>query len=229
MKRLAPVALTLLTTTCTDDAPADLARDHAVAKDVASAAEAVQGVCERTPQVQNQIVRVTAAATCRGVTSQDLAGISTLNLNGAAIKALREGDFEGLSGLQSLDLGHTPSEAYPARSNYLTMLPVGVFTGLSSLESLNLSGNDLTPLAEGAFNELSRLQSLDLSSNGLTALSDRAFAGLASLQELNLSDNRLTPLPEGAFAGLSGLQSLDLSGNDLTALPAGTFAGLSRP
>lgn len=185
MKRTLLTTLALLTIACAGEAPPDLAVDHAVPADVASAAGAVQGVCERTPQIRDEIVRVTGAATCDVVTGQDLAGISTWDLAGSGIEVLRQGDFSGLSNLTSLDLS----------GNALTTLPSGVFAGLSSLQSLDLGGNDLATLPAQVFAGLPNLESLRLSGNALT---------------LDLSGNNLTMLPEPVFSGLSSLQSLNL-------------------
>lgn len=239
--------LAVLAIACTGDAPPDLARDPAaperdhVAEGVASAAEAVQGVCERTPQIRNEIVRVTGAATCDVVTSQDLAGISTLDLGGTGIEALREGDFAGLLNLSSLDLGDNDLAALPEgvfaalanlqelrlSRNDLTTLSERTFAGLSSLQSLGLYGNNLTAVPEGVFAGLTSLESLDLAGNGLTVLPGGVFSGLTNLQSLRLSDNGLRTLPEEMFAELSSLKSLDLSQNGLVELPVGVFAGLS--
>lgn len=219
MKQFAVAILVLLTTACTGDAPPDPAREHAVLEATASPAGVVQDVCERTPQVRDEIVRITGAATCDAVTSQDLARISTWDLGGTGINVLREGDFAGLSNLSSLDLGHW-------NAGPLTALPEAVFSDLSSLESLDLSGRDLTALPPRIFAGLSNLQSLDLDFNSLATLPEAVFAGLSSLRSLRLSGNELTMLPPGVFADLSSLQSLDLSGNDLSTLPARVFAGL---
>ena len=220
MKRSVFTTIALLMTACTGDAPRDLAPDHAVPEDAALAAGAVQEVCGRTPQVRDEIVRVTSAGTCDVVTSQDLAGISTWDLAGSEIEALREGDFAGLSNLHSLDLGHW--SAGP-----LTALPEAVFADLSSLKSLDLYGRDLTTLPPRIFAGLSNLQSLDLAANELTTLPPRIFARLSNLQTLDLAANELTTLPEAVFTGLSSLESLDLGSNELTMLPPGVFVDLS--
>lgn len=98
----------------------------------------LRAVCERTPQVRDEIVRVTGAANCDAVTEQDLSGISgsgVLDLGDADITALREGDFAGLSSLESLRLGY----------NDRTTLADGVFAGRSSLQSPRSEDNPGSP------------------------------------------------------------------------------------
>ena len=161
------------------------------------------GVCDRTPQVRDELVRVTEAASCEAVTDGDLAGIQSLDLTRSAITYLREGDFAGLSALEELWLTY----------NDLTSLPEGVFAGLANLQTLSLQENDLTSLPAGVLAGLVNLQGLRLHHNALTSLPEGVFAGFANLQELVLYWNDLTSLPTGVFAGLASLKYLWLRNN----------------
>lgn len=125
------------------------------------------------------------------------------------------------SNLQKLDLS---SRFFPSK---LTSLPAGIFTGLTNLQKLDLSGNQLTSLPAGVFTGLTSLQDLCLVGNQLTTLPDSIFTGLTSLQKLHLDSNNLTTLPDGVFAGLTSLLWLSLLNNQLTTLPAGIFTGLT--
>ena len=188
-----------------------------------------EGVCDRTPQVGNEIVQQAGVGDCAQVEDRHLASIQELNLcfpkyewmwleceRNDPITALRAGDFLSLSGLEELVLA----------GNDLTALPQGVFSDLSRLASLDLHVNELTALPEGVFSGLSNLENLVLFGNRLTELPAGAFSGLSNLWNIGLDRNRLTELPAGIFAGLSRLWGLDLSGNNLTELPAGVFSGL---
>ena len=177
----------------------------------------VDGICTRTPLVQDAILEKLGQSDCSTVTRAQLAGISGLSQSKRGIVSLKYEDFNGLSSLRSLYLYNTA----------LTSLPEGVFSGLSSLRSLSLSSDGLTSLPEGVFSGLSSLRSLSLSSDGLKSLPEGVFSGLSSLRSLSLSSDGLKSLPEGVFSGLSSLQTLDLSANDLTSLPEGVFSGLS--
>ncbi|MYD92310.1 MAG: leucine-rich repeat protein [Chloroflexi bacterium] len=174
------------------------------------------GVCARTPEVAEELVRRTGAADCAGVTDEHLAAIGRLDLGMRGITSLRSGDFAGLSSLQSLKLDR----------NQLAALPSDIFAGLGNLTSLLLLYNRLTELPPDIFAGLGNLQNLWLHHNRLTALPPSVFDPLAQLLGLNLSDNQLVSLPPGAFGGLTRLLSLRLSDNELAAVPPGIFKDL---
>ena len=177
------------------------------------------GICERTPAVQTAILgKISGISACADVTTAHLAAIGgTLDLAYESIAALAEGDFAGLTSLETLLLNN----------NALTSLAANTFAGLTSLETLNLNNNALTSLDANAFAGLAALTELDLSSNALTSLDANTFAGLTALTDLYLSYNYLTSLPAGVFDGPTLLSVLALNNNDLTSLAANTFAGLT--
>ena len=133
------------------------------------------------------------------------------------MNSLQADDFEGLSGLRTLNLIRVG----------LTTLPAGVFDQLGSLTRLSLTENMLTALPAGVFDQLSSLTTLYLAGNMLTALPAGVFAELSSLTTMELDRNPLSTLSAGMFTGLSSLTELDLYDIDLSTLPAGVFAGLS--
>ncbi len=114
-------------------------------------------ICSRTAQVQAEIIRASNTATdCTSV--DDLADITSINLNNQDITILRSDDFAGLTGLQTLDLD----------VNSLSTLPANIFAGLTALRILNLSNNSLQTLDAGLFNGLG-LTILNLRNNMFTA------------------------------------------------------------
>ena len=177
-------------------------------------------ICARTDVVKNSLLDLLGYSrdsnSCAGVTSDDLASITTLDLSDSDISALAAGDFAGLTALTNLDLS----------DNLLSTLPATPFAGLTELTDLDLSSNLLTALPATPFSGLTALTDLNLSDNNLTALPATPFAGLTALTDLNLSDNSIATLPATPFAGLTALTDLDLSGNQFTTLPANTFKGL---
>lgn len=181
------------------------------------------GICDRTVQVQQSILRTTGHRDCADVTDQDLARIRSLGygdhvetLNGIA--RLYDDDFRGLSGLEVLIM----------RYNDFVSLPSRAFSDLSSLKRLDLSRNsDLSELPDDLFRGLSSLEEMSLPFNRLATLSSGLFAGLHNLKGLDLSGNRLESVPPDIFYGLSSLERLNLSGNPIRAMPDGTFANLS--
>ena len=104
---------------------------------------APSGICDRTEQVRDAIIAklnegldTPEVTDCSAVTAADLRGITgRLNLPRQRITALKLGDFEGLSNVDTLDL----------TDNALETLPDGLFEGLVSLEQVLLSGNPGVP------------------------------------------------------------------------------------
>ena len=64
--------------------------------------EAFVDVCDRTPQVRDEITREAGKSNCKDVTKADLASIINLDLHDSKISSLLSGDFSGLS---RLDVG----------------------------------------------------------------------------------------------------------------------------
>ena len=176
----------------------------------------VPGVCERTDKVKDGL-SAAIGKRYEDITEEDLARVGTLAFGGEGMRELQTCDFEGLSGLEFLDL----------QGNQLSALPEDVFDGLSSLEFLDLNGNLLSWLPEDVFDGLSSLEVLWLTDNKLIGLPEDVFDGLSSLEVLEVPGNRLSGLPEDVFDGLSSLEWLDLDSNRLSALPEGVFDGLS--
>ncbi|CAN6582558.1 unnamed protein product [Malus baccata var. baccata] len=126
------------------------------------------------------------------------------------------------------DIGFLSSlETLNLSGNHLVSLPASI-SGLSKLYYLNLKN---CSLCEGAIPEdigfLSSLERLDLSGNHLVSL-PASISGLSQLEDLNLENCSLC---EGAILEdigfLSSLEILDLSGNHFVSLPA-SFSGLSN-
>lgn len=113
------------------------------------------------------------------------------------------------------------------QDNALQDLPPYTFTGLASLQRLNLQGNQVRPCggpaAPGplgcvAFSGLSSLRSLNLVGNGMERLRAGAFLH-TPLTELDLSGNPELDVVSGALAGLeASLEVLALQGNGLAVL-----------
>ncbi len=199
-----------------------------------------EGVCARTPEVADELVRRAGAADCAGVTEEHLAVIGNLDLGSRGIATLRSGDFAGLSNLEVLSLSRNQLTALPPdifaglgslRSvwlifNHLAALPPDIFAGLANLERLRLHYNQLASLPPSIFADLPRLDNVDLSNNELRALPPGIFAGMTQLREVRLGNNELTTLPLGIFEDLAALEVLALDYNRLSDLQPETFAGL---
>ena len=192
--------------------------------DASTAAEAGpatprSGVCGRTEQVRDAIVReIAGVSDCADVTTTHLAQLDgSLYVGGQGIKSVQPGDFSGLTALRVLSL----------YNNELSSLPDNVFLGLTALRQLNLSSNELGSLPAAIFSGLTALGQLYLHINELTSLPDGVFSGLTALETLHLNNNELSSLPDNVFSGLTALGSLLLRDNNLSSLPDGVFSGLT--
>ena len=95
------------------------------------------GVCDRTPQVRDELVDLSLVSQCSQVTSEHLAGMTRLVLESTGITSLKSGDFAGLTSLVNLNLS----------LNSLTDLPPNVFDELENLDFLALRGNSFHSLS----------------------------------------------------------------------------------
>ncbi|SPQ93816.1 unnamed protein product (mitochondrion) [Plasmodiophora brassicae] len=113
-----------------------------------------------------------------------------------------------------------------SRNSIESVLGQFTFERFSSLQELNLGGNQISAISRGAFDGLALLRVLNLSGNQLGAIADGTFAGMPSLHALLLGDNQISTIAENAFDGLPSLQQLDLSGNQLRSVVDVCFAPL---
>ena len=198
-----------------------------------------EGVCDRTPQVQDGIMRFVNSelnskslqrhnvSNCADVRSEHLtyqiAHPGIMDLARRGIRELKVGDFQDLPVILYFDL----------RDNQLETLPDGVFEGLVITQQLNLSGNSLRELSAGTFSGLEIPGAGDrggtalfLRNNQLETLPSDVFSGLV-IGDLDLSGNRLRTLPTGIFFGQDMRYGiLNLKDNQLESLPIGAFTGL---
>ena len=200
------------------------------------------GVCDRTPQVRDEIVsQVPQISSCADITAEHLSAITTLSLRKEDITRLERGDFDGLSSLERLYLDRNNLYRFPTGifnglnnlvrldldHNQFTTLRAGDFNGLNNLTTLDLNDNDISTLRAGAFNGLNNLTTLDLDDNPITKIEADAFNGLDNLPRLDLNKSPLRTIRTGAFNGLNSLTHLDLNDTDLSTLPTGAFNGLN--
>ena len=164
---------------------------------------------ERTPEVRDAIVVEAGVQSAVNVTAAHLAAITTLNLKDKSIKALKAGDFDGLTALTTLNLFN----------NDLSALPAGIFDELTELTSLALGKNALNELPTGIFDGLTALTHLWLNDNDLTSLPASMFANLTNPPTVFLNKNKLTSLPDNFFAGLTTWLTIILTDNLVNPLP----------
>ena len=170
-------------------------------------------ICDRSSAVAAAIKAATPSFDyCHMTSPLDLDDLTELRIPNGRGTGLKAGDFAGLSGLTRLDL-----------SQYilsLQQLPVGVFDGLDSLESLDLSHTGLLNLDRGVFEGLDNLVELDLSDTRLQrgTVPVGVFSALSNLEVLRLSNESpiggyrrsFSNLDDDFFEGLGNLRELDV-------------------
>ncbi|WP_394775347.1 T9SS type A sorting domain-containing protein [Flavobacterium sp.] len=149
------------------------------------------------------------------VLTADIAGLTTLNIQGGSIKDVTGiKDFASLKELYlnyqqltSLDIsGMTTLQVVQIYGNNLTNINVN---GLSNLESLTCGSNELTTLD---LTGLTNLTYLDCGQNSITSLN---LAGLSKLDILQCNENKITSLD---VSDLINLTTLNFGANQLTSV-----------
>lgn len=123
-------------------------------------------ICDRTWWVRNKILELTPSDdTCTSVSASELAAITEMDFNGNGTAHLKAGDFDGLTGLEELDLSNIGIARIQYSSGGSGRLKDGLFAELTNLEVLNLSYNSFYPrLEHDAFEGLANLRELDMRS-----------------------------------------------------------------
>ena len=157
-------------------------------------------ISARTATVKDAIVAaVPNVSDADNVTVAHLAAITSVDLSSKSISTLKATDFNGLTGLTTLNLS----------TNSIT--DVSPFTGLTTLTTLNLSTNSISDISD--LDDLINLTNLNLSTNSISGdIPD--LSGLTKLTNLNLSDNAISGISE--LADLSTLTTLDLSNSSIS-------------
>ena len=194
-----------------------------------------EGVCDRTPRVRDELVRLTRVNHCRETDDSKLSEIDTLDLRGpepASRHARRETRTEDsdcripsrpFSQQAGIELRKTRRRACPYGLPEPALPPP-----TSPNQDGGASREPIVSLRAGDFLGLAELQELWLFRNRLTELPPGVFTGLDDLHRLHLGFNELAELPDSIFSGLSRLRDLSIQANQLERLAPNVFAGLSR-
>ncbi|KAI4317383.1 hypothetical protein L6164_025255 [Bauhinia variegata] len=152
----------------------------------------------------------------KGINCDNSNRVTSINLASKQLSGTLRSDLNSLSQLTSLSLqsnafsGPLPSlanlsllqEVYLDFNNF-TSIPAGCFQGLTSLQTLSLSGNgDLAPWTiPTELTQSSSLRTLELGSANVIGTIPDFFDSFPSLQEIRLSYNNLTGALPKSFGG----------------------------
>lgn len=145
----------------------------------------------------------------------NLTSLVSLTLQALQMSKLEEGTFNGIEGLEQLDLSY----------NFLPEFPKEVLK-LKELKRLKLYSNEVMNLKNNTFAGLTKLQKLLIGVNDIGTIEPGAFNDLEdSLEEINLYLNPLLAVPTEALSDLRKLKKLSLVKNSLSEMKNGSFVG----
>ncbi|XP_054761061.2 toll-like receptor 3 [Lytechinus pictus] len=160
--------------------------------------------------------------------------VLTQLFQGAAISSIKEISIIG-SGLDAIipDLFSPLSNAslfsLDLSFNDFISLNHSIFSNLTTLYRLSLSGNYIREIEPEHFAGMKELRILDLGYNEVQTINPKNSTWEINLHELYLLDNSLIHIASFSFSGLNTLVLLDLSNNEyLSSLEIGAFDGLEK-
>ena len=163
------------------------------------------------------------------IITRNSAGRLVLNLSKRGLTRVPDA-VSLMTEVEVLDLSDNPITDIPASLSKLTNLEalhlngcrlknVSFLSQLTSLQTLDISGNGNIHNLHVSIVQLRHLKKINLSHCGLTEIT-AGITQLTSLEELDLSSNPIKRLPEG-FASLKRLRKLNLLGCGLTEIGTG--------
>ena len=175
----------------------------------------LEGVCDRTMAVADEIVRTAGVADCAEVEDRHLTAIVTLRFGLSRSVERLLASPHALTG-----------DACVGRGPFSTG---GTGTGTERGESAACAARETSADGSGnAGGSATRAVASSTGGTGLAALKSGDFAGLRNLNVLAIANSEFTDLPEGLFANLENLETLALPWNKLVTLPPAIFAGLRQ-
>ncbi len=113
------------------------------------------------------------------------------------------------------------------RDNNIHAVKKNQLLGYSSLNLLDLGGNNIKVIDNSTFQNQSELRWLYMDKNYLDTLIAEMFVGLVNLEYLSLEYNDIQLIVAGAFSPMPNLRVLFLNNNLLKSLPVDAFLGIS--
>ncbi|KAA0720992.1 Decorin Bone proteoglycan II PG-S2 [Triplophysa tibetana] len=133
-----------------------------------------------------------------------------LDLQNNKITEIKENDFKGLKGLQTLILVN----------NKITIIHAKAFSSMVNLERLYLSKNLLKDVPS---NIPKSLQELRIHENQITKIKKTSFSGMANVIVMELGSNPLSSngVDNGAFTDLKRVSYIRIADTNITSIPKG--------
>ncbi|XP_054646833.1 SLIT and NTRK-like protein 1 [Dunckerocampus dactyliophorus] len=113
------------------------------------------------------------------------------------------------------------------RDNNIHAVKKNQLLGYTSLNLLDLGGNNIKAIDNSTFQNQTELRWLYMDKNYLDTLMAEMFVGLVNLEYLSLEYNDIQLIVAGAFSPMPNLRVLFLNNNLLKSLPVDAFLGIS--
>lgn len=138
---------------------------------------------------------------------EGIVGLEKLFLKNNYITTVKNDTFLGV-GLKKLDM----------KNNKLRNLEPNAFRGMAKLSELSLNNNQITEIPLGLFSTLESLITLNLTHNHLKELGPMTFSGLIKLENLDLSHNFIGIIQPSLLIPLDNLFKLYINYNRLKSV-----------
>lgn len=162
-------------------------------------------VCQRTSQIVTALEKY-YKSNCKEITDQQISTLKELDLIKKNITKISFSDFEGMTSLQWLRMGH----------NQIEELPENIFKGTPNLRFLGLSENKIVKIPTKTFEYISKVEKINLDSNQISEISPEQFKKNLFLKVLSIAKNKLNDLPPNIFRELPELNYVNLFENKMT-------------
>ena len=162
------------------------------------------GICGRSPQAQQAILRWLRTSSCRMVTEAELYRVTSKQADIFFDSAPQEGDFQGLVNLKAL----TATIGYEKQP---IEIAANAFSGMDSLKTLTIYARAGATFREGAFQGLSSLTELRIEGDAPITMEARSLSGMPALKELNIEMAPPGRLMDQAIQDLPSLETLSLN------------------
>ena len=162
------------------------------------------GICGRSPQAQQAILRWLRTSSCQMVTEAELYRLSSKQADISFDSAPQEGDFQSLVNLKAL----TATIGYEKEP---TEIAANAFSGMDSLKTLTIYARAEATFREGAFNGLSSLTELRIKGDAPITMEAKSLSGMPALKELTIEMGPRARLMDQAIQDLPSLETLSLN------------------
>lgn len=140
-------------------------------------------------------------------------------------------------GMPVFSVSSGPIAMLDLKSNFIREIPPGAFRNITSVQNINLAGQEREnrkdqsfKIQSGAFQGLTNITVLTLMRNDIEdirhIINTQTVDGLATLKKIFLNINNIKRIRSNSFPGLPNLEILNLNSNNIRTIGSAAFTGL---